>query len=93
MPEGLGTRLVASALTVIAFGGAAAGQPLPPPGAASCSGCHGAELTLEAFDAEEIADALDAFRDGSRESTVMNRIARGFTEAESAAIAAWITGK
>lgn len=65
-----------------------------PPGALSCTGCHaldsGAALQLGDLSAEEIEAALAAYRDGTREATVMDRIARGFTPEESQAVARWI---
>lgn len=82
-------------ITVLLAGlaSAAAAQEAPP-GALSCSGCHddGPEATLPLADltATEIADALEAFRTGARTGTIMDRIARGFTAEESAAIADWI---
>lgn len=69
----------------------ASAQSAPPPGATSCTGCHAeAQLSLEALTAEEIALALAAFRNGEREATLMDRIAKGFTAEESAAIAEWL---
>ena len=64
----------------------------PPPGATSCSGCHGwrapfADLTGRK--AADIAGALSDYRTGHRPATVMDRIAKGFSPEESAAIAAW----
>jgi cytochrome c553 len=67
----------------------------PPPGAASCLGCHaaaGAEnpvVPLSSLTAEQIHTAMQAFRSGSRASTVMDRIAKGFTDEEVRAIAQW----
>ena len=65
-----------------------------PPGASSCSGCHGAPggavPSLAGHSAEDIAASLTAFRTGARPATVMNRIAKGFSDEESRAIAAWI---
>jgi len=75
-------------------------QPLlaasdPPPGATSCSGCHSTAAAssippLYGRDAGDIARAMTGFRDGSRPATVMNRIAKGFSDEESRAIAAWL---
>src|SRR5690349_23190549 len=55
----------------------------------SCVGCHGvgghspsAIPSIYGRSAASIAEALRAFRDGSRPATVMNRIAKGFTDAE-----------
>jgi cytochrome c553 len=63
-----------------------------PPGATTCSGCHGAgsDLTLDGLTAQDIVAAMTAFRDGSRPATLMPRLAAGFTDEEIAAIAAWI---
>jgi sulfide dehydrogenase cytochrome subunit len=66
----------------------------PPPGAASCSGCHAVRAAtsvppIAGRPAPEIVAMLAAFRAGARPASVMNRIAPGFTEAESEAIAAW----
>jgi cytochrome subunit of sulfide dehydrogenase len=72
----------------------------PPPGAASCSGCHtsGAAAAssvtrLYGRDAGEIMTAMTGFRDGSLPGTVMNRIAKGFSDDESRAIAAWLAAQ
>ena len=68
---------------------------LPPPGAPSCLGCHAAVgadsavVPLSSLTAEQIETAMQAFRSGSRASTVMDRIAKGFTEEEVRAIAQW----
>jgi len=74
-----------------------AASPAPPPGAASCSGCHSASAAvgatvpprLDGRDPTEIVGALQAFKSGQRAATVMDRIAKGFSDAEIQAIAAW----
>jgi sulfide dehydrogenase cytochrome subunit len=73
---------------------------MPPPGAASCSGCHatGTASTssvprLHGRDAGEITTAMNGFRDGSLPATVMNRIAKGFSDDEVRAIAAWLAAQ
>ena len=68
----------------------------PPPGAASCSGCHAirAETPVPGIagrPAAEIVAAMAAFRSGARQGTVMNRIASGFSKAETEVIAAWLS--
>jgi cytochrome c553 len=79
-------------------------QPLlaasePPPGAASCSGCHSSGATAPSIprlygrDAGDITTAMAGFRDGSLPATVMNRIAKGFTDDELRAIAAWLAAQ
>jgi cytochrome subunit of sulfide dehydrogenase len=60
----------------------------------SCAGCHGpsghSPSTMPSIygrTAESIAETLRAFRDGNRPATVMNRIAKGYTDAEIDAVA------
>jgi len=67
-----------------------------PAGAAACSGCHAAGAgvatpvpRLVGLAAAEIVKAMQEFRAGTRAATVMDRIARGYTEDEIQAIAAW----
>ncbi|MFC7691086.1 c-type cytochrome [Paeniroseomonas aquatica] len=64
-----------------------------PPGASSCAGCHGggALPALAGQPAEAVTAAMLAYQAGERAPTVMDRIARGFTEAEIRAIAAWVS--
>ena len=68
-----------------------------PPGASSCSGCHPATAgvatpvpRLNGRDAAQIATAMTEFRTGKRPATVMDRIAKGFTDDETKAIAAYL---
>jgi cytochrome c553 len=66
-----------------------------PPGAAACLGCHtvaadgGPVPPLGNFTAQQIVTAMQAFRSGTRPATVMNRIAKGFSDEEIKAIADW----
>jgi cytochrome c553 len=67
-----------------------------PSGATSCSGCHPAGAAVQTpvarlvgRPAAETAAVLQAFRAGQRPATVMDRIAKGFSDAEIASIAAW----
>lgn len=73
---------------------ASVAQSAPPPGAAACSGCHAgsdnAMPGLRGRSAADIASAMTAFRTGAREATVMDRIAKGFSDQETAAIADWL---
>jgi sulfide dehydrogenase cytochrome subunit len=89
-------RLALAMLAIAAAPSRAAS--LPPPGAASCSGCHATTGSatlprLNGRDAGDIAAAMAAFRDGSRPATVMNRIARGFSDDEVRPIAAWLAAQ
>ena len=76
--------------------GAALAADPPPPGASSCSGCHPAARVvdtpvprLNGRDAAQIVTAMTEFRTGKRPTTIMDRIAKGFTDDETKAIAAW----
>lgn len=86
--------LQALALTLMATTAAAAE---PPRGAVSCSGCHAASPKLDipvppirGRDPAAIAAAMQDFRSGARPSTVMGRVAKGFSDDEIRAIAAWL---
>ncbi len=83
-----------AAFVIVAFILAAPAKADPPAaGATACSGCHGAAgIDLSKLTAAEIEAAMAAFRDGTREATLMGRIAKGFSAEESAAIARWIAG-
>jgi cytochrome c553 len=77
---------------------AVAAPALPPPGAASCSGCHAVDPKIEprvpriaGRPAAEIVAAMEAFRSGQKPATVMDRIAKGFTDAEIHTIAEWLS--
>jgi cytochrome c553 len=67
-----------------------------PPGATSCSGCHSPSATetsvpprLIGRDPAKTVAALQEFRSGQRPATIMDRVVKGFTPEEIAAIAAW----
>ena len=71
-----------------------------PPGASSCSGCHPATAgvatpvpRLAGRDAAQITTAMTEFRTGKRPATVMDRIAKGFTDDETKAIAAFFAAQ
>jgi cytochrome c553 len=91
------SRLIAAAAVATAWMGiACSAVPQPPPGASACSGCHAARTEVDTSvprltgrAAAEIAGQMRAFKSGQRAATVMDRIAKGLTEAEIEAIAAW----
>jgi sulfide dehydrogenase cytochrome subunit len=67
-----------------------------PPGATSCSGCHPAKRWVDTVvprlvgrNPAEIVAAMQGFKSGALPATVMGRIAKGFSEEEIKAIAAW----
>jgi sulfide dehydrogenase cytochrome subunit len=95
-------RILIGTAIMLVSAGCAVAQPAtiplaaPPPGASSCSGCHparsGVETSvprLQGRKATEVVEMMQAFRSGQRPSTVMDRIAKGFSDTETQAIAAW----
>ena len=91
-------RGLVAAVVVLAWNAPAAAAP--PAGAAACSGCHATSPgvatpvpRLAGRDAADIVKAMQEFRAGNRPGTVMDRIAKGFTDEEVQAIAAWYAGK
>ena len=93
--------MLRDALRRLAFSAALAGLASAaaadaPPGASSCSGCHPTNATVQTpvarlvgRPAAEIVIAMQAFRAGQLPATVMDRIAKGFSDSEISAIAAW----
>ena len=67
-----------------------------PAGAAGCSGCHAGNPRVETpvpplagRPAADISAAMIAFKAGQRPGTIMDRIAKGFSDEEISAIAQW----
>jgi cytochrome c553 len=102
------TRTATAAALLLALAGLlaptgtalAAGVADAPPGAASCSGCHPATRAVDTTVARltgrnpaEIVAAMAAFKTGQRPATVMDRIAKGFSDDEVKAIADWYGGQ
>ena len=92
----MGVALSAVVIALIAIAAAVPASAEPPAGAASCSGCHPTStrvaspvMRLSGLDQAQIVKALQDFRAGTRASTVMDRIAKGFTDPEIQAIAAY----
>ena len=90
---------VAAALAVLSLGPVFAASP-EPPGAASCSGCHPPTVApaiavppLHGRPADEIASAMQGFKAGQLQPTVMDRIAKGFTDDEIRAMAVWFSAQ
>jgi cytochrome subunit of sulfide dehydrogenase len=87
---------VVAAIVLASIATALAASPEPPAGAASCTGCHAVNAGVESpiprlvgRNAAEMAAQMQAFKTGRQPSTVMDRIAKGFSDAEIEAIAAW----
>ena len=90
------SKLLAAAVGCASIAAAVAASAEPPAGAAACTGCHPASARvaspvprLAGRDPVVIVRAMQDFRSGARPATVMDRIARGFSDAEVQAIAAW----
>ena len=88
--------VVAAAIGLASIAAATVASAEPPAGAVSCSGCHPASTRvtspvprLAGRDQAAIVKAMQDFRSGQRAATVMDRIAKGFTDEEVQAIAAW----
>jgi cytochrome c553 len=70
--------------------------------AAGCAICHGTQgkpapnaplIPLAGLPQDHIATQMRAFRDGKRPATVMHQIAKGYTDAQIDAMAAWFAGQ
>jgi cytochrome c553 len=87
---------IAGVAIVCVSSATAAAIDVAPAGAAACSGCHpngratDTPVTrLIGRKSAEIVTAMQEFRSGQRPGTVMDRIAKGFTDDDIKAIAAW----
>ena len=91
------TRLLTAAVLLASIGpafGRRAGRRAA--GAAACSGCHPAARVADTSmsrligrDPATIVTAMQGFKSGQLPGTVMGRIAKGFSDDEIKAIAAW----
>jgi len=95
----IGRRVVGGLVLLIAIVGPSAAAE-GPAGASSCSGCHASSDAVQTpvprlacRPTADIVAAMRDFRAGRRPATVMDRIAKGFSEAETAAIADWYAGQ
>jgi cytochrome subunit of sulfide dehydrogenase len=70
--------------------------------AAGCAICHGTQgkpapnaplIPLAGLPQDHIATQMRAFRDGKRPATVMHQIAKGYTDPQIDAIAAWFAAQ
>jgi len=93
-------KVVAAAIGVLSVAAAVVASAEPPAGAVSCSGCHPASARvtspvprLAGQDRAAIVRAMQDFRSGQRAGTVMDRIAKGFTDDEIQALADWFAAQ
>jgi cytochrome c553 len=88
---------LAAAPSVALSQDAAAGRNL----ASGCAICHGTEgravtkdvIPLAGLPKDYIATQMRAFRDGKRAATVMHQIAKGYTDPQIDAMAAWFAAQ
>lgn len=83
------TTVLAAAAGVTMVAGPCAAQALPSSLALSCAACHGTDgkspgsiPTINGRDVKEMKEALTGFKNGTRPATVMNRLAKGYTDQE-----------
>ena len=93
-------KAVAAAIGLLSIAAAVVASAEPPAGAVSCSGCHPASSRvsspvprLAGQDRAAIVRAMQDFRSGQRAGTVMDRIAKGFTDDEIQALATWFAAQ
>ena len=92
---------LASVLLVsLAESGPAWAADMPPPGASSCTGCHAPKRISDSViphiagrKAADIVQYMREYRSGAWPSSVMGRIAKGFDDAQTEAIAAWFAAQ
>jgi sulfide dehydrogenase cytochrome subunit len=85
----------ALALTALPVATALAEGPSATALAYTCAGCHGTDgssagpssPSIAAMDAEVFVDAMQDYKADKRNSTIMNRIAKGYTDQQIAAMA------
>ena len=69
--------------------------------AAACAICHGTDgravtrdvISLAGLPKDHISSQMQAFRDGKRPATVMHQIAKGYTDPQIDALAAWFAAQ
>ena len=94
------TRIAAVAAVVLCFASAASAQDTQRL-AAPCAICHGTDgraatkevVPLAGLPRDYIASQMRALRDGQRQATVMHQIAKGYTDAQIDALAAWFSAQ
>jgi cytochrome subunit of sulfide dehydrogenase len=71
-----------------------------PPGASSCTGCHSSTKIADSVipriagrKREDIVKFMVEYRSGAWPSSVMGRIAKGFDDQQTNAIAAWFAAQ
>ncbi len=102
-------RCLAAAATVLARAGMATSVAAQDAGAlrrqalaATCAACHGSDghavpqsaiPGLAGLPAGYLVEQMKAFRDGSRSATVMNQLAKGYSDAQVEQLAAFFAAQ
>ncbi len=94
-PKALPGSILALALATLPL----AAQAQAPLAAEGCLGCHGPEgrggapgaAAINGRSPAEMVAIMTAFRSNERPGTIMGRIARGYTDAEIAAVAEYFS--
>jgi len=92
------TRIAAIAVLMSCLASAASAQDAQRL-AAPCAICHGTDgkpatqelVPLAGLPRDYIVSQMRALRDGQRQATVMHQIAKGYTDAQIDALAAWFS--
>jgi len=101
--EELMGRIVAFAIVLLCAAPPAVAQDMAGRNlAAGCAICHGTQgkpapgaplIPLAGLPQDHIATQMRAFRDGQRPATVMHQIAKGYSDAQIDAMAAWFAAQ
>ena len=89
------TMLIAAALAAAPLAAGAQDSPAARSLAATCASCHGTEgrsvstevAALAGLPKDHIVSQMKAFRDGTRPATVMQQLAKGYSDAQIELIA------
>ncbi|MGD8497763.1 MAG: c-type cytochrome [Chromatiales bacterium] len=95
--RGIVAALTGAVLLAVVSGVAQAGDMRGAMLANPCAGCHGTDGKspgpipgLQGLPEAYLIDTMKAFRDGKRPATVMDRIAKGYTDEEIELMAAYL---
>ena len=94
------TRLVIAAFALLTAAPAVAETPPSLYAAATCANCHGTDgrsagaiPPLAGRDKAYLEDALKGYKAGTRPATIMHQLAKGYTDEELSAFAAYFASQ
>ncbi|MCB1866890.1 MAG: cytochrome C [Chromatiales bacterium] len=92
------TIMVAAAMALLSASSASMAGPSGRTLAVTCWGCHGpngqssgAAPSLKGLPAAVVSGAMNDFKSGKRPATIMDRIAKGYSDADIAAMSDYIS--